>query len=535
MPVLPSYIGTNAFPDRPPSSDINPAAYGRDAEALAKVGGEIGQLGNQLVEARTNAIASDAAATAKSATTVAFAKMEQDAKLKHGAGGVAPGGAHDDNGNPVDANGAPLPPVSDPIGTAESLRQQMNTHIEDTLKQLPNQKAKELYRARAQPLADETYVRNLDWENQTRTKQYAENMQTRADAGAVDIYQLATTSPASAYEVLQEHLKDAKDDAFSKTSGDNPVLGTEDAAKVYKQIGKQYLKNYVDGIADSGSPTAVAAGRHTLANLPPEMAALMDGEMSHQFNQRFNQADHEIKMNNDMQMQLDKRALQEKRDNAQNIILDKIYSGKGTIKDILHGDGAILDPDKKETMIRVMEARLKEPGHPNAKNLSDVFQRIHAADDDPNRITQDSQLNDIYVKGGMTFEQLRKARSELQGKGTIAGQQESDQKRELIRAARGALTVDSLGNPDPVGEQNVAKFIANMNQRIDETKASGKPTKDLFDPNSQSSLYGSINSYKKSFQQVMQERVSTMQQAQTQAPAKHLSFEEWKKAGKPKQ
>jgi hypothetical protein len=57
MPIIPVFQESkNQLPEAPPSTDINTERFGRDAAALANLGGELGDLGNRLATARKNPI-----------------------------------------------------------------------------------------------------------------------------------------------------------------------------------------------------------------------------------------------------------------------------------------------------------------------------------------------------------------------------------------------------------------------------------------------------------------------------------------------
>lgn len=117
--------------------------------------------------------------------------------------------------------------------------------------------------------------------------------------------------------------------------------------------------------------------------------------------------------------------------------------------------------------------------------FSSVFNRIHAPDGDPNRITDQSQLyNMVGQPGGLTMSGLEKARQEINGKNTPDGEAESKMREQFFRTAHGVLTGtnDGLGLKDPKGEELYLRFMASAYKAIDAGKSAGKSPQQLYDP-----------------------------------------------------
>lgn len=192
------------------------------------------------------------------------------------------------------------------------------------------------------------------------------------------------------------------------------------------------------------------------------------------------------------QEDLKKKALKEAQDKAQNTILDKIYNGTFSIKDTLHGDGAILDPDKKQTMIAIAKARQNEPEHPDPNVFREIITRIHADESDPRKITTEDQLQRIYSRGGMTWEQYKAGRDELQGRKTTSGQLESEFKKNLYKEAEVVLAKpDPLTKlPSPSGQQRYNQFVADVEMKVAQLKKEGKDPTAVLNPRSKEYMGG---------------------------------------------
>lgn len=116
-----------------------------------------------------------------------------------------------------------------------------------------------------------------------------------------------------------------------------------------------------------------------------------------------------------------------------------------------------------------------------------VFNRIHAAEGDPNKISDPTQLYGMVGQpGGLTMSGLEKARAEIGGKGTPDGEAESNMRNTFFKVAHAALsgTDDGMGLKDPKGEQIYLRFMAHAYSAIDAAKATGKTPAQIYSPDS---------------------------------------------------
>lgn len=146
----------------------------------------------------------------------------------------------------------------------------------------------------------------------------------------------------------------------------------------------------------------------------------------------------------------------------------------------------------------------------------DVFNRIHAPDGSPNRITDPSQLYPLVGQpGGLTMSGLEKAREEIMGRRTPDGEAESAMRTQMFRNIHGMLTGtnDGLGIKDPKGEEIYLRFLAAAYPAIEREKAAGKTPYQIYDPNSPDYVGKVANGMKRTPAQYQADMTSTYQNA----------------------
>lgn len=223
MPVIPTeYIGNNAFPERPPQAEISPEAYGRDASTLAQVGGEIGNIGERLLQARKTAMEHDMVSNAESADQQWL-----------------PGAVNNLRKNfaKTNADGSPVinPDGSmayDPTGFSDALKSQMNQRINDTVNSMPTGDAQRAYRSRTQTMFNDAYAGAYNWENQTRVQTMQNNIEVRAQGGINTII----NSDHPYQDTMAELDRIGKD--VNGASGPDGVMSVDNADKVLRSKSK---------------------------------------------------------------------------------------------------------------------------------------------------------------------------------------------------------------------------------------------------------------------------------------------------------
>lgn len=151
-----------------------------------------------------------------------------------------------------------------------------------------------------------------------------------------------------------------------------------------------------------------------------------------------------------------------------------------------------------------------------------VFQRIHAADNDPQKITDPTQLYSMVgTPGGLTMSGLEKARAEIAGKNTPDGEAEGTMRKTLFATAKQTLTGtnDVMGIKDPKGEELYLKWMAGAYKQIDAAKAAGKTPQQLYTPGSPDYIGNSIDGMKRTLAQKTADMMSATSEDVPATPA----------------
>lgn len=484
MPTIPNFDESrNRLPEAPPSTDISPEKFGRDAAALAEFGGDMASLGGKLMEVRKRAIESDEIANGQTEALLKFSELEDAERANYQKALAA------SNGNVA---GIPSP--------SESLKTKMEAFLQEKVKGMSTGDAQRAFLERVSPLATRSYLGSVDWENQTRAKAIIDNLATRGDLVSQDLYKSPSLSKTADY------LTALREDLDAKTGS---VLTAEQSGKAYRTLGKNYVASLVEGLAN-GTQADAEYAREFLKKMPPQMAELLDAGDLEKFDNRLKQADRERKIQFEIDQSAQKEALKINRDKAQDQILANIYEGKATVKDILYGTGKILDPDKKQQMINILQEQAKPSKIPSANAQREVISRIYADEDDPRKITSEDQLMKIFTDGKITFAQMNQARAELKRQNSPEGQIESELKKQLFKHAESILTKSNGGLSDPDGQAQMGKFMAFALGEIEEARKEKRPIKDLLDANSKNYLGNSLKNYQKSPQEIMKAQVERL-------------------------
>ncbi len=229
------------------------------------------------------------------------------------------------------------------------------------------------------------------------------------------------------------------------------------------------------------------------------------GDLKHQLT---GEAEREIRgreVDADRQRLAAKRAIAEQQTATQNDFLDQLHKGTLTWDTIKKSK---LDPfgsGSKDTFMDMIkqgkEARIKSDPHLQ----SDLFDRIHADDDDPKKIWDENDLNQYYGKG-LDLTAIRALRSEIQGKGTAEGKIENDLKKGVMAQAKKSLVASNpmMGIQDPEGQAQYQKFQNYFLTEYPKQRKAGKTPEELLNPDSPSYLGNQIKQFTRSPQQIMQ-------------------------------
>ncbi len=115
-------------------------------------------------------------------------------------------------------------------------------------------------------------------------------------------------------------------------------------------------------------------------------------------------------------------------------------------------------------------------------NYQSVLARIYATEDDPNKLSNVRELEEMAAKGKLTFTDFKSLRDELQGKKTPQGQQESILKADMEKIAKGVLNPgsnDLTGIQDPDGAVRMSAWHSFYNQELAKQMQAGKTATQL--------------------------------------------------------
>lgn len=150
-----------------------------------------------------------------------------------------------------------------------------------------------------------------------------------------------------------------------------------------------------------------------------------------------------------------------------------------------------LPPEQKKQWISDIEQRAKTgPLKTDSALMIQLWDRSHLPAGDPNRLTED-EIN-TYFGRGLTAENVRVLRAEVQGRRTAEGEIEAELKKAATDAAKTALTGTNplMGLRDPKGDENYQKFLSMFLPEYQKQRQAGKTSVELLDPNSKEYLPG---------------------------------------------
>lgn len=135
-----------------------------------------------------------------------------------------------------------------------------------------------------------------------------------------------------------------------------------------------------------------------------------------------------------------------------------------------------------------------------------LFQGVHAAQDDPSRITDPTQLySHVGDKGDLTVAGVEKLTQEIAAKRTPEGEAESAMKRQFFANAKAQISGanEGLHIKDSRGDEQYLKFMAKALTDYDAGKKAGKSAPQLLDPDSPDYVGKSIKGFKRPMSQWM--------------------------------
>jgi hypothetical protein len=129
-----------------------------------------------------------------------------------------------------------------------------------------------------------------------------------------------------------------------------------------------------------------------------------------------------------------------------------------------------------------------------------LFKQIHAPDNDPSKISDESKLYDhVGPNGDLTLAGLQVLRGEINSKHSPEGEADAAMRTQFLKNAYSQISGknDLLGIKDPKGEQQYLKFMAQFFPAYQKGRADGKSASQLLNPDSPDYLGKSIPTFKR--------------------------------------
>lgn len=465
MPRLPD---VTALGERPIPSGRRPIVGDQSGEieatAFGRLGETIGQIGVQLDERQSNLELTQA----RSALIVADIKTRQSFQ--------------DDQ---------------DWQSYEQRYRDRMGSSIETIGKSIANTRARQLFQAQAQvdlargsaAMSEEAQKRRIDLGHA--------NTVDSLDALRTSALQAGDQSTRAAAVGAAHQLIDA-----SVINGD---MTSEQGAVLKKQWTASYSEGSVQMLPYDRQIELLSKPKGTSAEfIAPDKREEM---LQHAILAKQVEEERAARLLKEQQEQQQKA--------IQNSFLQKMTDGALTPQDVLQSNLAPFGSGSKDEFLNMLRAESK--GKTDPVRFNELFARIHLPDGTSGKITNDSQLNQYFVNGQLSLEDLQKLRNEVQGQNTAAGSDESKLKTGVLEVAKNSLTTSNplLGIRDPVGEENLQRFTSWFLEEYAKQRTAGKSAQQLLNPQSPDYLGRQISAYVRTPQEIMQDTI----QSATGAPA----------------
>lgn len=354
-------------------------------------------------------------------------------------------------------------------------------------------------------------------------KELASRFMTEFDDTISQIGDNTTTSEGSSYfksaaATLRAHFSEstfggqielaavkAKTDYTKATGALSAGVYTDPSSfEMARQMQKTGLQSMVQ---DGGLPShaAVELDRQTgtelaksairgWANLNPDKAeadlkagkwdGYINGEVKDQMFGEVAQAKNAKRVEAERLRAEQERQLKMAQEKTQNDFLVKLDKGALSSKEILNSN---LDPfgsGSKEQFIKLLESGASGNIKTDPGTFRELFRRIHLDEGDPQKLSNENDLNPYTIGGKLSFEDLNRLRGEIQGRGTTQGKSEAAMKKAFLDGMKSSITNSNplLGRLDNRGDQLFHQFQFTVDAEIKRQRDAGKPIMALFDP-----------------------------------------------------
>ena len=130
----------------------------------------------------------------------------------------------------------------------------------------------------------------------------------------------------------------------------------------------------------------------------------------------------------------------------------------------------------------------------------ELFKKIHAPSDDPDRVHDVTQLySHVGPDGDLTMSGLDKLTKEISGKGTPDGDSESAMRGQAFKVIKTQISGEDqfAGLKDPKGEEIYARALPLMYKAIEDGKSKGIPASELYDPSNKNYIGNAVQGLKR--------------------------------------
>lgn len=369
-----------------------------------------------------------------------------------------------------------------------------------------------------------------------------------ATVGGQDYFQKASTSLRSNFQVstmqAQAEIAGTKAIVGYQQTQKNLTSGIMNDPSSYN-VALQMSHDYLDTLVKQGLPAKEAEKLKSMsqtelaksavrgwANLDPEDAKAQldqglwdqsfDGDVKKQMQGEISTAINAKRIEQErIKAELEKAKVEGQKV-TQNDFLAKMAKGKLSTKDILNSNLEPFGSGSKQQFMNMIEESTKGASiKMDPSTFTNLFQRIHLPDGDPNKLINENELNQFLNKG-LTLENINQLRGEMQGKNTQAGDVESRMKNQLMEIAKQKLSKTNLaiGRKDPDGELQYAKFLQHFQEQYDSGRKSGKSAISLLSPESPDYLGKSISTFTKTPAQILRGTINSFRPSKAVDPAK---------------
>lgn len=286
-------------------------------------------------------------------------------------------------------------------------------------------------------------------------------------------------------------------------------LGPADAVKVLTADPNTPIANIVSARAynanrsvmegKSAGDLAAWSDRKMSGSLPSALSSLNDQDWT-QAQQHADTRLRAQRIDTEHQIQLAKAQAKLVSDEAEGELLKGIYGNDPGVTSMSIANDKRLEVAARERMIKLMEhvGRADRTTATYGKEFFNLFQRVHAAEGDPNRITDPAALYEhVGQDKGLTLSGMEKLRAEIAGKRTPEGEAEGMLRKQFFTSAHSQISGKNEFFKDPKGEQLYLRFMAQALADYDKGKKEGKSASALLNPDSPDYIGKSISTFKR--------------------------------------